>query len=120
MPEHIHMILSEPDVQPLATSVQILKQDVSRKLNSGFTAFWEKRYHDFNVYTNRKRVEKLRYLHRNPVKRGLVDAPERWKWSSFHHYATGDIGTVEIESPWTANRRAGIINLSLEHPVLVG
>ena len=31
---------------------------------------------DFNVWTTKKRVEKLRYMHRNPVKRGLVSSPE--------------------------------------------
>jgi REP element-mobilizing transposase RayT len=35
-------------------------------------AFWQGRFYDFNVWTTRKRVEKLRYMHRNPVKRGLV------------------------------------------------
>jgi len=34
------------------------------------------------VRTARKRIEKLRYMHRNPVKRGLVQEPEQWKWSS--------------------------------------
>jgi hypothetical protein len=52
-----------------------------------------------------KRVEKLRYIHRNPVKRGLVDRPEDWLWSSFRHYATGAEGPVELESQWTARRR---------------
>jgi hypothetical protein len=32
-------------------------------------AFLAARYYDFNVWTKRKRVEKLRYMHRNPVKR---------------------------------------------------
>jgi putative transposase len=55
-------------------------------------------------------VEKLRYLHRNPVARDLVSQPEDWCWSSFRHYATGETGVVEIESQWTARRRekAGI------------
>jgi hypothetical protein len=48
---------------------------------------------------------KLGYLHRNPVKRGLVPAPEEWKWSSFRHYALREIGVVEIESEWTAGDR---------------
>ncbi|HEY1264695.1 MAG TPA: hypothetical protein VGF06_14305 [Terriglobales bacterium] len=48
---------------------------------------------------------KLRYLHRNPVKRGLVESPEDWKWSSFRHYALREVGTVEIESEWTARDR---------------
>jgi hypothetical protein len=50
------------------------------------------------------RVERLRDLHRNPVKRSLVAKPEDWLWSSFRHYATGVKGAVEIESQWTAFR----------------
>ena len=50
-------------------------------------------------------VEKLRYIHRNPVVRGLVERPEDWLWSSFRHYFTGADGVVEIESQWTARRR---------------
>lgn len=63
--------------------------------------FWNKRYYDFNVHTNDKRIEKLRYLHRNPVKRGLVEQPEDWKWSSFRHYRFGEIGIVKVSSEWT-------------------
>jgi len=37
-------------------------------------------------------VEKLRYIHRNPVKRGLVARPENWNWSSFRHYLSGEEG----------------------------
>jgi hypothetical protein len=44
-------------------------------------------------------------MHRNPVKRGLVEKPEQWHSSSFMHYATGVEGTVEIESQWTVSRR---------------
>jgi hypothetical protein len=54
-------------------------------------------YHEFTV--------KLRYLHRNPVKRGLVAQPEDWKWSSYRHYALRETGVVEIESEWTATDR---------------
>ena len=53
----------------------------------------------------RKQVEKLRYIHENPVKRGLVERPEDWRWSSFRHYSTGEESVVEIESHWTAQKR---------------
>jgi hypothetical protein len=53
-------------------------------------AFWQPRSHDFNVFTERKHVEKLRYMHRNPVKRGLVTSPELWRWSSFRYYRFDD------------------------------
>src|SRR5580704_6436052 len=54
---------------------------------------------------NLKQIEKLRYMHRNPVARGLVAKQEDWAWSSFRHYTTGLNGTVEIESFWTQRRR---------------
>jgi putative transposase len=63
------------------------------------------RYYDFNAPSEAKRVEKLRYIHRNPVSRGLVHKPEDWKWSGFLRYATGPDGVVEIESQWTARKR---------------
>ncbi len=53
-------------------------------------------FYDFNVWSERKRVEKLRYMHRNPVKRGLVMKPEQWAWSSFRDYLYGQTGKVQV------------------------
>jgi RHS repeat-associated protein len=57
------------------------------------------------AYVGNKIREKLRYMHRNPVKRGLVEKPEDWPWSSFRHYLTGEECVVEIESEWTWKKR---------------
>jgi len=38
----------------------------------------------------------LRYIHRNPVKRGLVSKPEHWAWSSYRAYAFGEQGPVRV------------------------
>ena len=84
----------------------MLKQNVARQLREAEGgSFWQPSYHDFNVWSEPKRIEKLRYIHRNPVVRGLVARPEDWKWSSYRHYRTGMRGAVEIESEWTARRR---------------
>lgn len=64
-------------------------------------AFWQARFYDFNVWTIRKRVGKLRYIHRNPVKRGLVELPEQWRWSSYRFYLLGEIGPVRVNEGWT-------------------
>ena len=45
----------------------------------------------------RKHVEKVRYLHRNPVKRGLVERPEQWRWSSFRAYGYGETGAARVK-----------------------
>ena len=106
MPEHIHMLVSEPKREMLARVLQALKTSVSKQSNQ--RPFWLARYYDFNVHSEEKRIEKLKYMHRNPVTRGLVARPEEWKWSSFRHYLTGEIGLVEIESFWTAGKRMGL------------
>ena len=106
MPEHVHLLVTEPETAPLATALQALKQSVSRTLSlRAPQPFWQARYYDFNVWSDQKRVEKLRYMHRNPVVRGLIENPEDWAWSSFRHYLTGIEGVVEIESEWTARKR---------------
>lgn len=110
MPEHFHLLVSEPQDRPLSTAMQALKlgfalrvlaeqerlrrsaqisEPISRRI-------WEARYYDFNLCNAQKRVEKLRYTHRNPVKRGLVEAPELWQWSSFRAYAYRESGPVRV------------------------
>ena len=105
MPEHVHLLVSEPERRTLAIVIQALKQSVSRRCPGTFKPFWETRYYDANLGTYTEFVEALRYIHRNPVKRGFCTEPEEWRWSSFWHYATGEEGVVEIESDWTAKRR---------------
>jgi putative transposase len=107
MPEHIHLLTNEPAIGTLATFLQIFKQRTSRQLKSPDPKqFWERRCYDFSVHSEQKRVEKIRYIHRNPVQRGLVLKPEEYRSSSFNHYATGEPGPVEIESEGTAHRRS--------------
>jgi REP-associated tyrosine transposase len=105
MPEHVHLLLGEPRRATLADAIKSLKQGVSRRLIGDNPHFWQKRYYDFNVRNHPQFVEKLRYIHRNPVKKELCARPEDWIWSSFRHYATGCEGQVEIESEWTARKR---------------
>jgi putative transposase len=107
MPEHVHLLVSEPGRATLAEAMHFLKLSFSKRLHSrngsaGSSSFWQKRYYDRNVRDEREFAVKLRYLHRNPVKRGLIKEPADWKWSSFRHYALREVGIVEIESEWTA------------------
>ena len=85
MPEHVHVLISEPKIGSPSRVMQVVKQRVSRRCRPKKRnetqlrfweaelprAFWQVRYDDFNVYSQRKHIEKLRYMHRNPVKRGF-------------------------------------------------
>ncbi|MGA2697133.1 MAG: transposase [Terriglobales bacterium] len=135
MPEHVHLLVSEPQRETLSIVIQALKLGFVRSLEgdgvprsrsksgpmsvlssdprsrkTGETwgtpnhppnhtpnrRFWQARFYDFNVWTEEKRIEKLRYIHRNPVNRSLVESPEQWRWSSFSWYSSGEIGPVKI------------------------
>jgi putative transposase len=103
MPEHFHLLISEPQERTPGTAMQALKLGFARRVLAQTRLFehapqyvWQARFYDFNVWTSRKRVEKLRYMHRNPVKRGLVESPELWQWSSYRAYALGKAGPVRV------------------------
>ena len=92
----------------LATQVIVQQTDANlghQQVLAPNEPFWQKRYYDRNVRSVREFGIKLRYLHRNPVKRGLVCEPGDWEWSSFRHYAFREMGVVEIESEWTGRDR---------------
>ena len=116
MPDHIHLLISEPELGTPSTVMQVLKQRFAHQVlhpslqapvGPSFASFakgghfpeqhvWQRRFYDFNVWSQRKRVDKLRYMHRNPVKRGLVLEPEQWEWSSYRSYAFQEEGRVKI------------------------
>jgi putative transposase len=95
MPEHFHLLISEPDIGTPSTVLQVLKQRMAPR---GAGHFWQKRFYDFNVFTAAKRIEKLNYMHENPVKRGLVESPQQWRWSSYRAYAFGEKGPVVLNA----------------------
>ena len=59
--------------------------------------FWQPRFYDFNMYSRKKKKEKLEYMHANPVNRGFVKHPKDWPWSSFPFYERDVTGLVTID-----------------------
>jgi len=58
MPEHVHLLISEPGRTKLSTALQMLKQNTARKLRPvEGVPFWEPRYYDFNLWSEAKRIE---------------------------------------------------------------
>jgi putative transposase len=128
MPEHVHLLISEPARETPSTVMQVLKQRVSRRLrrqtrkrttaaqlnllfgrvDHSLPQFRQPRFYDFrvrallgarrkNVWSQKKFVEKLQYMHLNPLKRKLVAHPKDWPWSSFSFYTNKDPGLVRID-----------------------
>ena len=115
MPEHIHLLVGEPARGTPSTVIQVLKQSVSRRLRrkrkadrrqmplnfqdgeAALPRFWQRRFYDFNVWSLKKRVEKLHYMHMNPLKRKLVNHPKDWPWGSFANYAKPGSGLIRVD-----------------------
>jgi putative transposase len=107
MPNHVHLLIGEPTKGTPSTVMQVLKQRESRRLRRAGRKhaasnqlqfhfdepgaqpphFWQRRFHGFNVWSQKKWREKLEYMHLNPVKRKLVTDPKDWPWSSYPAYA---------------------------------
>ncbi|MGB3309837.1 MAG: hypothetical protein WBG32_13400 [Nodosilinea sp.] len=60
--------------------------------------FWQEGSHAELVLKDDMMRQKLEYIHNNPVKRGYVDRPEHWRYSSARSYL-GDKGLIAID-PW--------------------
>ena len=47
---------------------------------------WQPGFYDFNIFSDEKLLEKLNYIHNNPVSAGLVLSPDDYEWSSYKEY----------------------------------
>ena len=116
MPNHVHLLISEPAKGTPSVVLKVSKQRVSRDLRrskhraptgqSRFTftrgvgdlpRFWQPRFHDFNVWSVKKIREKLDYMHANPITRRLVEHLKDWPWSSWSFYGRGEAGLIPID-----------------------
>ena len=60
---------------------------------------WEEGSHPQLIESETVMRQKLDYIHQNPVKRGYVDLPEHWRYSSARNYL-GQEGLIEVVRAW--------------------
>lgn len=127
MPEHFHILIRPEPADATPLIVKRLKERVAisilrtlrdnpqhpwcRKMLDRFRLpptvhdeshcrLWQRRFHPFNVYSRKKVLEKLNYMHNNPVKRGLVKHPGDWPYSSWRFYFRGDASLLAVDRIW--------------------
>ena len=115
---HIHLIVSCPQLSETIAAlkkytarniIEQLKRDGKEWLLTEL-AFYKKRYKDdsyFQIWqegvhpelvtSTEMFTQKAEYIHNNPVKRGLVESPECWRYSSARNYIHGDHSLIEID-----------------------
>jgi len=124
MPDHFHLLIQPEPADSTSRIVQQLKQRTAFRLlailrqNSQYPwcrrmlsqlrlpasvhseaeyRVWQRRFYPFNVYSEKKRLEKLNYMHGNPVERHLVSSPDQWPWSSWRFYHLNDASLLKMD-----------------------
>ena len=111
MPEHVHALVWFSASDELSVFMQQWKRCSSFQLKKFFEKseyfdkiyegqpVWQARYYDFNTFSEKKVHEKINYMHMNPVRRGLVENPCDWKFSSARWYGRKESVGVKIGLP---------------------
>jgi len=124
MPDHIHLLVwpqKEPNVEAFMrdlkkfSAVRIIRQAEVEDRVEDLEAFtqagaetgrsqrkvWQDSYWDKNIFSDRFLRQKLNYMHRNPLRAGLVKGPELYPYSSYRNYLFGDDSLFEIDRGWS-------------------
>lgn len=70
---------------------------------------WNEGYYPILLHGKNLMLQKLNYIHQNPVKRGYVDRPEHWRYSSARNYAGREgLIPVRVFAPYVRSAQEGV------------
>ncbi|MCJ7507141.1 MAG: transposase [candidate division Zixibacteria bacterium] len=120
MPDHIHLLIQPPEKQNVSSIIRDLKRSIAMEIinhlkgenkagplkslklpnikskNHTFS-LWQRRFIDFNIFSEKKLYEKLEYIHNNPVRDKLVSSPSDWIFSSYRNYFEEDDSIIAVD-----------------------
>ena len=111
MPDHVHAIIWFPATDQLSPFMHEWKRQSSLRVRAWYRKeapnyakefgegdrFWQAKYYAFEIFERQKLEEKLGYMHRNPVRAGLVEQAADWRWSSARWYELREDVGVPIQ-----------------------
>jgi len=124
MPDHFHLLIRPEPPEATVRFMQELKKRSAQQIiaalarnqnhprcrnllsrlrlpptvhSDSYYRLWQRRYLPFNVFTDRKQLQKLDYMHNNPVTARLVPSPHQWPWSSFRFYYLNDSSLLSMD-----------------------
>ena len=103
MPDHLHALFYQDESGSLVSDyMRSFKGLTSKKYRPpqySNGSLWRRRYDDVPVPGSKAVTTKLNYMHANPIRRGLVEEPEDYPWSSARDYLELGTGIVELWRP---------------------
>jgi REP element-mobilizing transposase RayT len=123
MPDHLHLLIWPYGKATIAdimrdfkkfTAVRLIRQAQVEQNHEWLAQFqkagevtgrsnnkvWQDDYWDKMVFTEKSLRQKLNYIHRNPVRAGLVDDIEDYPYSSYRNYVHDDHSLIEVDMDW--------------------
>jgi putative transposase len=79
--------------------LKLLKDSKKRHKQDSIYQLWQEGSHPELIQGEKMMRQKIEYIHNNPVKRGYVDDPTHWRYSSARNYA-GQVGLLEVTRKW--------------------
>jgi REP element-mobilizing transposase RayT len=58
---------------------------------------WQEGYHPQAIYSDQTMMQKIEYIHANPVRRGWIASPEHWRYSSAHEWLPGSLPVLRCD-----------------------
>ena len=111
MPDHVHATVWFPEINQLSPFMKRWKHNSSIQLKKFLRGvlphyarstdhkdpFWQPRYYPFNLFSEKKALEKLNYMHMNPVRTGFVENPCDWQHSSARFFDLSESSDVPLK-----------------------
>lgn len=121
MPEHIHLIIHPSSNTKIASIMRDFKSFTSKKITSQLIIdkrfkilkrlkrsatkkvkhpIWKEGCRPIGIYTEKVLRSKIDYIHKNPIRRGLVKNLEKYLYSSYRNYYLDDDSLIKIDKDW--------------------
>lgn len=114
MPHHVHLLLEMTGEKTVSDLIRDVKKYFSYRMRNALChksrfdfnifmrgdnfQFWEQRFDEVTIVTERMFQVKLQYIHYNLVKAGLVENPEDYHYSSAKGYMIGQEMTAGLRT----------------------
>lgn len=116
MHTHVHLILTTPGPALLDQVMRRINQSYAynyHKRHMRYGHFWTNDYKCSVIDTDKYALACMRYLDRNPIRAGIVQNPQDWRWSAYQHYA---LGCSEI----VVNSHPSYLGIAFQNEVRMG
>lgn len=100
MPDHLHMIIQPVGEYDLSYIMKMIKGSFARKINkfrNSSGPIWQKRFYDEGIRNYAMLIQKIEYIHNNPVRKKIVTLAEDYPYSSYHWYFGNNKNVLEID-----------------------